>query len=107
MLIRNSLHKSIPFILLFACSSSFRAPASAQFQAGRYTLTAEEKALLSERLDHLRQALEALKEQSQKTGKPRADQIPDAEAFLNAVDLNLSQNLFFSRQNVDQAKSCL
>src|SRR6185369_12351647 len=99
------IRAALPLLVSMCAGSS--APVAAQFQTGRYTLTAEEKTPLMEGRDHLQQAMSALKEQARKTGKPSADQIPDAEIFLNAVDLSLRQNLFFSKQSVTQANACL
>jgi pimeloyl-ACP methyl ester carboxylesterase len=82
-------------------------PALSQFADQRYALSDAERTELSTGSDRLRASLEALKEQSERTHAPRPDQIPDAEIFLNAVDLNLRQSLFFSKQNVDQAHACL
>jgi hypothetical protein len=83
-------------LLLLVCVAG--TPSSAQFQTGRYTLTAAEKTSLTEGRDHLQQAMDALKEQSSKTGKPSADPLLDAEIFLSAVDLSLRQDLFFSNR---------
>jgi hypothetical protein len=99
---------------MFRCKAFFVAlllstaiPAWSQFADQRYSLTEAENTELSTGADNLRAALERLKEQSKRTGIPKMDQLPDAEIFLNAVDLNLRQSLFFSKQNVDQARACL
>ena len=89
-------------VLLVAC-----VPSSAQFQAETYALTAAERQELEQGRDSLRQAVTALKKESEKSGKPAAALLPDVEIFLDAVDRNLSQNLFFSKQNVTQARACL
>ena len=82
-------------------------PANAQFQKERYTLTADERQELTQGRDHLRQELTALREQKGATDKTLAPMLPDVEIFLDAVDRNLQQDLFFSKQNVAQAKACL
>lgn len=82
-------------------------PSAAQFGDQRYMLTDGERQELSAGRDQLRKTVDALREQSRRTGKPRADQLPDVEIYLDAVDRNLGQNLFFSKANADQAKSCL
>lgn len=79
----------------------------AQFLDGRYTLTEAESQELRAGRDRLRQAIAGLKEQSLRTRIPTAEQIPDVEIYLDAVDRNLRQSLFFSRASVDQARACL
>jgi hypothetical protein len=82
-------------------------PASAQFSDQRYQLNETERQEITTGRDHLRASLQALQETSRRTGKPRPEQILDAEVFLDAVDRNLQQSLFFTKQNVDQARACL
>lgn len=83
------------------------APVWAQFQADRYTLTADERKQLAAGRDHLGQVFAALRQKSVQTGVPRADQLPDVEIYFDAVDRNLAQNLFFTRGQVAQAQACL
>jgi hypothetical protein len=101
---RSNLHLAIFALILLAGS----VPASrAQFVAQRYTLTEAERQELTAGRDHLRAAIEGLKEQARRSGRPRAEQLPDVEIFLDAVDRNLGQNLFFSATNVTQARALL
>ncbi len=81
--------------------------ARAQFDPGKYVLTAEERQTLTQGRDHLRQRVQELREQSRKTGTPRLEALPDVEIYLDAVDRNLDQNLFFVKGNVGQAQACL
>src|SRR5438105_1942008 len=81
--------------------------ARAQFVAERYHLTESERAELTAGRDHLQKTLDALEEQSRKTGKPAADRIPDARIYLDAVDRDLRQDLFFSARNANDARACL
>lgn len=81
--------------------------AKAQFQSEKYTLSAEEMQTLAQGRDHLKVAIADLKAESAKTGKPAHELLPDVEIFLDAVDRNLQQNLFFSKANVQQAIACL
>ncbi|MBM3459836.1 MAG: hypothetical protein FJX77_15050, partial [Armatimonadetes bacterium] len=77
---------------------------AAQFVADRYPLTEAEKQELTAGRDRLREALAGLKEQSVRTGSPRADQIPDAEIYLEAVDRALRQSLFFAARDAAAAR---
>lgn len=81
--------------------------AAAQFLPARHTLTAGERLELSRGRDRLQRSLARLREQSERTVTPRADQVPDAEIYLEALDRNLRQDLFFSPAQVQQARSCL
>ncbi|HLK56552.1 MAG TPA: hypothetical protein VKU00_08310 [Chthonomonadaceae bacterium] len=81
--------------------------AEAQFQAKTVTLTADERQQLTQGCDRLRERLKALRVQSLNTGKPAAELLPDVEIYLDAVDRNLRENLFFSSGNVKQAQDCL
>lgn len=80
---------------------------SAQFVDQRYVLTEPERQELTAGRDRLRQAVAGLKEQSQRTRIPSADQLPDVEIYLEATDRNLRQGLFFAKSSVDQARACL
>lgn len=82
-------------------------PARAQWVAQRYMPTEAERQELTAGLAELRKSLAALQEQAARTGKPRADQIPDAEIYVDAVDRNLRQNLFFQPRYVELARACL
>lgn len=82
-------------------------PARGQFLPQRYELKLTERTELTEGRDRLKKALSDLKEQSRRTGKPRAEQIPDAEVFYEAVDRNLRQNLFFTAKSVDHMRACV
>jgi len=82
-------------------------PSNAQFQTNLYSPTEAERAALVESCDHLRKEVMALRSRSAATHKPDAYMLPDVEIYLDAVERNLAQNLFFSKQNFDQAKLCL
>jgi len=83
------------------------AAAHAQFLEQRYALTDAERLELATGRDALARAVTALKAQSARAGVPAADAIPDAEIYLDAVDRNLRQNLFFAANGVAQARECL
>ena len=83
------------------------SPASAQFQKEKVTLTVEERQELAQGRDHLRQGILSLRAEKGATDKPTEQMLPDVEIFLDAVDRNLRQDLFFSKQNVAQARACL
>lgn len=96
-------------VFTFACVAiGFRTgPAGAQFQSGLYTPTEAERTALSQGRDRLRAAVADLRARSRDTGKPEPDLLPDVEIYLDAVDRNLEQRLFFSKRNFDQATQCL
>lgn len=102
----RSLSLHLPFLLILSLLLA-SPPSHAQFQPEKYTLTADEKQQLTSGRDHLKSEVDALRVQSVKTGKPTADLLPDVEIYLDAVDRNLQQDLFFSKANVQQALSCL
>ena len=83
-------------------------PVQAQFQAERYPLTMEERQQLTQGRDHLKQRIAKLEYLSHiKTTFSIIDPLPDVEIFLDAVDRNLEQNLFFAKGNVGQALALL
>jgi len=82
-------------------------PVQAQFQTERYTLTAEERQQLTQGRDHLKQRMADLRSHTKPTFRTVVDPLPDVEIFLDAVDRNLEQNLFFAKGNVGQAMACL
>jgi predicted esterase len=82
-------------------------PAKAQFQQNVYKPSALERAELEAGRNHLRREIGALRDQAHATGKPAEALLPDVEIYLDAVDRNLAQELFFSRQNFEQARQCL
>ncbi|MCW3095467.1 MAG: hypothetical protein JWL77_1085 [Chthonomonadaceae bacterium] len=82
-------------------------PVQAQFQPEKYALTAEERQQLTQGRDHLRQRLADLRAHPNPTFRSRPDLLPDVEIFLDAVDRNLAQDLFFAKGNVGQALACL
>ena len=100
--------KRLAVLVLFlsVCGLS-PAPSSAQFQANVYTPPDADRSVVAQGRDHLRQVVSDLRQQSRKTGTPEAALLPDVEIYLDAVDRNLAQNLFFSRQNFEQARLCL
>ena len=85
-------------------------PVQAQFQAEKYMLTADERQQLTQGRDHLKQRIADLRAH---TRPGSADEwtapssLPDVEIFLDAVDRNLEQNLFFAKGNVAQALALL
>src|SRR5437879_2960273 len=102
--IRSTLHALRSTIVLVCLAAG---AARAQFVAQRYQLSQAERTELAAGRDHLRMAVDALAAQSRKSGQPKAEQIPDAEIYLDAVDRSLRQELFFSPQQVTQARACL
>ena len=85
-------------------------PAQAQFQTERYTLSAEERQRLTEGRDHLKQRVAELRSRERPNDTSewtKPNLVPDIEIFLDAVDRNLTQGLFFSKANVGQAQACL
>jgi hypothetical protein len=83
-------------------------PVQAQFQANLYTLTAEERQQLTQGRDHLKQRIAELRaKRLSEHGRTVPDPLPDVEIFLDAVDRNLEQNLFFAKGNVGQALTLL
>lgn len=82
--------------------------AQAQFQTERYTLTAEERQQLTQGRDHLKQRIAELRaKRLGASGRTVPDLLPDVEIFLDAVDRNLEQNLFFAKGNVGQGLALL
>jgi predicted esterase len=79
----------------------FSLPAAGQFDTRRYALTGEERTTLETGLSVLRSRLEALK--LPKTDDRRAD----VEIYLDAVERNLQQGLFFDKRNYQNALACL
>ncbi|MGV3720973.1 MAG: prolyl oligopeptidase family serine peptidase [Actinomycetota bacterium] len=92
---------------VLALCSALGAAAHAQFVEQRYALTAPERQELVAGRERLAASVSQLKAQSARTGVPTAEQIPDAEIYLDAVDRNLRQNLFFAASSVAQARDCL
>lgn len=84
-------------------------PVQAQFQPERYTLSAEERQQLTQGRDHLRQHIVELRGQARPGTQKKTvpDRLLDVEIFLEAVDRNLEQNLFFAKGNAGQALACL
>ncbi len=83
-------------------------PVRAQFQPERYTLTAEERQQLTQGRDHLKKRIADLRAtRLHTTSRNLLDPLPDVEIFLDAVDRNLEQNLFFTKGNVGQALALL
>lgn len=82
-------------------------PAQAQFQAERYTLATAERQQLTQGRDHLRQHIADLRAHPNPTFRTVPDLLPDVEIFLDAVDRNLAQDLFFAKGNVGQAEALL
>jgi hypothetical protein len=82
-------------------------PVQAQFQPEKYALTAEERQQLTQGRDHLRQRIADLRAHPNPTFRSKPDLLPDVEIFLDAVDRNLAQDLFFAKGNVGQALACL
>lgn len=82
-------------------------PVRAQFQTERYTLTAEERQQLTQGRDHLKQRIATVRAKRTNTYRTIPDLLPDVEIFLDAVDRNLEQNLFFTKGNVGQALALL
>ena len=82
-------------------------PVQAQFQTERYTLTAEERQQLTQGRDHLKQRIVDLRAHTRAGFRADPDPLPDVEIFLDAIDRNLEQNLFFAKGNVGQAVACL
>jgi len=81
-------------------------PACAQFQANTYVPKEAESAALAAARDHLMQSVMALRKHIS-ADKAASSLLPDIEIFLDAVDRNLAQDLFFSKQNFEQAFACL
>ncbi|HLJ53897.1 MAG TPA: alpha/beta hydrolase-fold protein [Chthonomonadaceae bacterium] len=82
-------------------------PAAAQFQRNLYQPADADRAALKEACEHLRREVADLRDRSSATGKPAATLLPDVEIYLDAASRNLEQNLFFSKRNFDDAKTCL
>jgi hypothetical protein len=85
-------------------------PVQAQFQTEKYTLTAEERQQVTQGRDHLKQRVMELRAHIRPSGAEEwtaPDPLPDVEIFLDAVDRNLEQNLFFAKGNVAQALALL
>ncbi len=97
----------LTFALLGVAAFLPLLPARGQFLPQRYSLTDLERAEITSGRERLQDALDALREQSRKTGKPTADQIPDVEIYYQAVDRNLRQNLFFTKKSVEHARYCI
>jgi len=81
--------------------------ALAQFVPQRYSLTDAERSELTAARDRLQQQMRALAEQSRRTGTPRADQLPDAEIYVDGLDRTLRQELFFATRDVANAQAVI
>src|SRR5258708_6727199 len=101
------MRRSLPALILIALFSLAAGRAQAQFQPNRYVMPLEAHAPLVEARDHLKRTVDDLRARVGAPGGPRADQLADVEIFLDGVDRCLAQDLFFSAQNVRQARDCL
>ena len=92
------------FLIMIVFCAVLSVSAQAQFQKNVYQPAEAERAAFVEARDHLARVVQAL-------GVPpataRSGRIEDVVIYLAAADRNLEQNLFFSRQNFEQAKALL
>src|SRR4051812_33003548 len=97
--------RSALLIVFVAASLLWHRPVFAQFKSPIYTLTDGERQELTRGRDDLRKLIDTITHVSD--ARVKQDRIPDAEIYLEAVDRELRQNLFFGAGQVKQARACL
>lgn len=100
-------HAGRSFLLAAAAVIGLAAAARAQFLDTRYVPTAGEQKELGALRDRLSQTVLTLRDQSSRTGVPKAEKLPDVEIFLEGVDRCLRQKLFFAPGEVGAARALL